>query len=46
MFVVARLMASYVSLEKFKIHKSEALDMIERYNSKVYSNRDGNNEYK
>jgi hypothetical protein len=45
-FAVARLMASYVSNEKFQIHRNQAIQLIERYNSKVYSARDGNNEYK
>jgi len=40
-FVVARLIASYISREKYGLHRKQALDMIEVYNRKVYSYRDG-----
>ncbi len=43
-FAVARLMASYVSKEKFSIHRDHAIDLINTYNRKVYSMRDKNNE--
>jgi len=44
-FAVARLMASYVSRDKFQIHKKEAEEIIRRFNRAVYSAKDQNNGY-
>ena len=44
-FAVARFMASYVSKEKFSIHREAAIEIINTYNRKVYSSKDQNNGY-
>ena len=44
-FAVARLIASYVSKEKFSLHRKEAEEIIRRFNRAVYSAKDQNNGY-
>ena len=44
-FALARLMASYVSKEKYGLHRAAALELIKIYNDKVYSYREMNSKY-
>jgi hypothetical protein len=39
-FAIARLMASFISRDKFQLHEKKAEMIIQRYNAKIYSYRE------
>jgi len=44
-FACARLMASYISKEKFNLHRNMAIELLNRYTAKIESFREDNAVY-